>query len=214
VRFADSGFAAAKHYVLARPPRWGVRELPWLGGAVAIFIAQRIGVSLLDQGGWQADLRRAIFFSTTFLLIALALHFRYYLGAWFIAAGIAMNFIPMASHGGLMPVSYELIAESGEFPQITEADIGQQVENSKDIVLLREDINFEPLSDRYVLTLPLYRTNIYSLGDFVAFAGMGRAALQIVIQVFYGGRDERGQRDTGTEGTDSVAAVTVDSPRR
>jgi hypothetical protein len=45
------------------------------------------------------------------------------------------------------------------------------------VLLAKGDIRFEPLSDRYVLTLPGYGTNIYSLGDFVLFAGVGLVGL-------------------------------------
>ena len=191
-------FAAVRNFLFARPQSWGAGELAWLGGAIVAFIAQRIGVSRLGQDGIEADVRRAIFFSTTALLILLALHFRRFVGAWLVALGITFNFIPMTAHGGLMPVAWERIRDSGEFPQITEADIGRQVHNSKDIVLLREDIHFEPLSDRYVITLPWYGTNIYSFGDFVALAGIALAAAQVVGYVAMGdppstGRTEKGE---------------------
>jgi hypothetical protein len=185
-----------RNWLFARPPHWGAGEFVWLGAAVVAFVAQRIGVSRLGQDGAEADARRAIFYSTTAVLIVLALHFRRIAGAWLIAIGITMNFIPMTAHGGLMPVAWELIQESGEFPQITEADIGRQVHNSKDIVLRREDIHFEPLSDRYVLTLPWYGTNIYSLGDFVAFGGILLAAIQVIAYVVRGERPPRTEDET------------------
>ncbi len=180
--------AVLRRILFARAPRWSAGEFVWLGSALAVVVLQRIGVSLLDLDGTQGGFRRAIFFSTTALLIGLALRFRWYVGAWLIAAGILMNFIPMASHGGLMPVALETIQSSTAFPEITEANIGKQVTNSKDIILRRDDINFEPLSDRFVITLPLYRTNIYSLGDFVAFAGFGLAVIQIAALFFVPGR--------------------------
>ena len=162
-------------------------EAAWLLAALLVFGIQRLAVTNLGQGGTSADIRRSVFFVTTALVVVVALHFRRYVGAWLIAAGVLLNFIPMASHGGLMPVAWELIDESGAFPQVTAADIGHQVPNSKDIVLARDDIRFEPLSDRYVITLPLYGANIYSAGDFVAFAGVALAAAQIVLLVFVGG---------------------------
>ena len=156
----------------------------WLLAALLIFGVQRFAVTRLGQDGAAADVRRATFFFTTALVIVVALHFRRYFGAWLLAAGVLLNFVPMASHGGLMPVAWELIDESRAFPQITAADVGHQVSNSKDIVLLSEDIHFEPLSDRYVIDLPFYGTNIYSLGDFVAFAGVAAAATQIIVLVY------------------------------
>lgn len=178
--------AALRHFAFARTLNLGAGDLRWFALTLAVFGIQRIGVSRLGQDGGEALLRRTIFFVTTAILIVLAFHFRRIIGAWFIAAGIAMNFAPIVSHGGLMPVSWELIRDSGEFPQITEADIGRQVPNSKDIVLLREDIRFEPLSDRFFVTVPVYGSNIYSLGDFVAFGGIALAVVQILIFVAVG----------------------------
>ena len=173
-----------KRFVLTRPR--GAGQFIVFGLAALMFVAQRFAVSSLGQHGAEADLRRAIFYSTTAVLIVLALQLRHYVGAWLVAAGIVMNFIPISAHGGLMPVAWETIRDSGEWPEITEADIGEQVTNSKDIVLWRADIRFEPLSDRYLVELPLYGSNIYSLGDFVVFAGVGLAAIQIVYEVARG----------------------------
>ena len=125
--------------------------------------------------------RRSLFLVTTLLLVALALHFRRYLGAWLIAAGIVLNLAPIIAHGGLMPVSYTVVHDSGAFPEITEAQIGHQLGNGKDILLRTDDIHFEPLSDRYTATVPLYGTNIYSVGDFVLFAGAGLVVLQALV---------------------------------
>ena len=76
-----------------------------------------------------------------------------------------------------MPIDYEILAGSEAF-EVTEEDIGEQSNAGKDIVLRREDIHFFPLSDRYVVDLPGYGTNIYSLGDFVLFAGLGLIVVQ------------------------------------
>lgn len=164
----------------ARTPQGAAGELLWLASVAAVFLTQRVAISWLARDGAAADVRRALYFVTTALVILLALHFRRYAGAWLIAAGIALNFLPMATHGGLMPVDYELVRTSGLMPGVSEADIGLQAPNSKDIILRRDDIVFEPLSDRYVITLPFYGTNIYSVGDFVAFAGAALAAVQVV----------------------------------
>lgn len=177
-----------KRILIARPPKWSAGDLVWLGVALAIVAIQRVGVSLLDIDGAEGGLRRTIFFVTTGALILLAFRWRWYAGAWLIGIGIFLNFIPMVSHGGLMPVAYETIQDSGEFPEITDADIGRQVTNSKDIVLPRSEIDFEPLSDRYVITFPLYRTNIYSFGDFIAFAGIALVLVQVIGHVVFGGR--------------------------
>ncbi|MGE5594693.1 MAG: DUF5317 family protein [Hyphomicrobiales bacterium] len=169
---------------LARSVLRRAGEPGWLAAAAAAYALQEAGISHLHREGFEGDLRRICFFATTAAVVLLALHFRRYIGAWLIAAGILMNFAPMALHGGLMPVSYEVIADSGAFPEITPEDIGNQAANSKDIVLERADIQLEPLSDRYFLAVPGYGPNIFSLGDFVAFAGVLLAAGQVVLGIF------------------------------
>lgn len=117
--------------------------------------------------------------------MVIALRYRRYFGAWLIAAGIGLNLIPMIAHGGLMPISYDVIHKSGAFPEITRANIGQQLSNGKDIVLNSSDITFPWLADRYIVTLPGYGTNIYSLGDFVLFGGIALVVVQLIAAPFW-----------------------------
>lgn len=150
--------------------------------AAGIFAAQQLAISFLSVDGEAGVLRRVIFFGTTVVLVLLALYFRRFIGAWLVAAGILMNLVPMAAHGGAMPIDYAILERSGAFPDVTEADIGSQTNHGKDIVLRREDIRFFALSDRFVVDLPLYGTNIYSAGDFVLFAGVGLILVQAVAE--------------------------------
>ncbi|GIW12880.1 MAG: hypothetical protein KatS3mg062_0319 [Tepidiforma sp.] len=149
-----------------------------LAAAVAIFAAQQLAISFMPLDGAAGTARRTLFFVTTIALAAMALHFRRFVGAWLVSAGIIMNLIPMSAHSGSMPIDYEILRRSGAFPEVTEADIGRQTNHGKDVVLRRDDIRFFWLSDRYIVDLPLYGTNIYSLGDFVLFAGLGLVAMQ------------------------------------
>jgi len=151
-----------------------------LSAAAVIFLAQQLAISYLDPHGAAGVLRQVLFFSTTVVLAALALRFRRYWGAWLVSLGIILNLIPMAFHNGSMPIDYAIIERSGEFPEVTRDDIGKQTNHGKDVVLERDDIHFFALSDRYVVTLPVYGANIYSLGDFVLFAGLGAVVVQMV----------------------------------
>ncbi len=153
-----------------------------LASAATIFLAQQLAIRYLPVDGGAGAVRRIVFFATTIVLVLLALHFRRFLGAWLVAAGIVMNLIPMAAHGGSMPIDYEILERSGAFPEVTEADIGRQTNHGKDVVLRREDIRFFALSDRFIVDLPLYGTNIYSAGDFVLFGGIGLIIVQAVYE--------------------------------
>jgi hypothetical protein len=189
--------------LLARPT--GAGQFVIFGLAALMFVAQRFAVTRLGLDGAEADLRRAIFYVTTVILIGLALMLRHYVGAWLVAAGITMNLIPIAAHDGLMPVAWEVIRDSGEWPELTEADIGGQVPNSKDIILWRDDIRFEALSDRYLITLPWYGANIYSLGDFFVFAGVFATAAQVVVELVRPPGQKRDGEELAADGGGSAA---------
>jgi hypothetical protein len=160
-------------------------DVPWLLAAIVMFASQQAAIRRIATDGAAGSFRRSLFLVTTLLLVALALHFRRYFGAWLIAAGILLNLAPIVAHGGLMPVSYSVVHESGAFPEITEADIGHQLGNGKDILLPKGQIHFEALSDRYTVAVPAYGTNIYSLGDFVLFAGAGLVVIQALAFAAY-----------------------------
>lgn len=161
-----------------------IGEPVWLSIALGLFVAQELAITHIDPDGSWAWFRRAAFFVVTPLFVLVALHFRRFMGAWIIAAGITMNFLPMAAHGGNMPVAYETVVESGAFPEITEDVIGGQIGNSKDVVLRREDIRLEPLSDRIIYELPGYRVNIYSPGDVVIGVGIIVTFIEAIAFLF------------------------------
>jgi hypothetical protein len=162
---------------LARLERAG--ELPWLCVVLLLFAVQQFTIRRLGVEGVQSDIRRALFLVIAILFMGLALHYRRFFGAWVMAAGIGLNLVPIIAHGGLMPVSYDTVHDSGAFPEITRADIGKQLGNGKDILLERQDIHFSWLSDRFVVDVPAYGTNIYSAGDFVLFTGVVLVILQL-----------------------------------
>ncbi len=155
--------------------------------AAAIFLAQQLAISMIGTGGAAGAFRQVLFFSTTVVLALLALKLRRLWGAWLVALGILLNLIPMAFHNGSMPIDYAILERSGAFPEVTRDDIGRQTNHGKDVVLERDDIHFFALSDRYIVTVPVYGTNIYSLGDFVLFAGLGLVIVQVAASAF-GGR--------------------------
>jgi hypothetical protein len=162
--------------------RW--RNPAVLALALLVLVLQEVAVSHIAPDGSWAWLRRVAFFVSMPIMVLAALTFRQFLGAWLIAAGITMNFLPMAMHGGNMPVAYEIVRDSGAFPEITIDHVGHQIANSKDIVLWRDDVRLYPLSDNIVFDMPGYRTNIYSPGDLVIGAGVLVAMAECVAAAF------------------------------
>lgn len=168
-------------------------DLWFLAAAAAIFLAQQLAISFMATNGLEGIVRRSLFFSTTGILVLLALRFRRFWGAWLVAAGIVLNLIPMAAHGGAMPIDIAIIESSGAFPEVTRDHLGSQTNHGKDVVLERDDIHFFPLSDKYVVELPGYGANIYSLGDFVLFAGVGLILIQAPLELLRSARQETPQ---------------------
>lgn len=171
-----------------------------LATAAVIFVAQQVAISNLGTGGAAGAFRQALFFSTTVVLALLALKLRRFWGAWLVALGIVLNLIPMAFHSGSMPIDYAILERSGAFPEVTREDIGKQTNHGKDVVLERRDIHFFALSDRYIVTVPVYGTNIYSLGDFVLFAGLALVVVQAAAEPLF-------RRDQHLEHPDGVRAA-------
>ncbi len=157
-----------------------------LVAAFGALIVQQVAVRALPvSDGWDL-LRQVTFVVTTGVVVLVAVGLRMLLGAWLVAAGILLNCLPIVAHGGTMPVAWETVQASGAFPSITEDMLGEQIPGSKDVLLLRNDIHLEPLSDRYFIDPPVYRPNIYSLGDFAIFAGIALAIVELISFVLSG----------------------------
>ena len=167
----------------ARAQPLGTRGFPLLGIALAALVAQQAAIRLLPADSGFDLVRQAAFVASTAAVLFVALRLRTLAGAWVLVAGIALNAVPMLAHGGNMPVAWETVSESGAFPEITEQMLGEQLAGSKDVLLPRDEVRFEWLSDRYFIDPPLYRPNIYSLGDFVIFAGIVVALFELALWV-------------------------------
>ncbi len=171
----------------ARPSnqRAGSHHYLWFLLAAGVLVLQQFAVRGLGADGSEALLRRGIFFVTSIGLVAMALHFRRFAGAWFVAAGILLNLPPIMAHGGLMPVAYDTVEASGLLPGLDQSRIGQQITGSKDIILQQDDIHFTPLADQYIVAIPGYGPNIYSIGDFVLFAGVAVAMGEALAMITF-----------------------------
>jgi hypothetical protein len=157
-----------------------------LAAALVALAVQQIAVHVIPVSDVSTAIRPVIFVVTTAVVVFVAFSLRMLVGAWLVAAGILLNCIPIVAHGGTMPVAWETVSASGSFPEITDELLGEQIPGSKDVLLLRKDIHFEPLSDRYFVDPPVYRSNIYSLGDFAIFAGIAVAIIELASFVISG----------------------------
>ena len=149
---------------------------------IVIFGAQLVAIQALDPEAFPQSLaRRIIFLSPVLLVPVLLLRFHALLGAWIIAAGIIMNLLPMAAHGGLMPVAFERVATIGGEQHVIAADVGRALPGSKNVLLWKRDIHFDPLSDRFQSQRFGLRPAQFSAGDATELLGIAVAAMQMIF---------------------------------
>ncbi len=111
----------------------------------------------------------------------------------------------------LDPFVVTLLMQQITTPQPSELAVPElwvrALHNGKDILLWRDDIHFYQLSDKYTVDAPLYGVNIYSLGDFVLFAGGTLVAIQAAFSLAAPARGRGNTKSrSNTEAGDEVVA--------
>jgi hypothetical protein len=81
--------------------------------------------------------------------------------------GVLLNFLPIITNGGLMPITPETLLKTGDVPE--DARIGEWVRDTKDVLLEREDLHLYFFSDRLTSDLSPFRA--FSIGDVVLVFG-------------------------------------------
>jgi hypothetical protein len=140
-------------------------SLRWRGGALAVVacVAQFISI----QGH---QYRLPLLIITITALVGFCWLNRRQPGMLLIVTGMALNATVMFANGGMMPVA----------PHRLEQMSGMQVESgavllgSKDVVLEDHEAALPWLGDRIMLPGPLGQLAIWSIGDFILIAGVGR----------------------------------------
>ncbi len=147
----------------------------WL--VVAGLAAQVVAMGYVGRGlSFTAAHRPAIIIVTyVVVLVGLVRNWRVP-GMPVVALGFALNFLAIVANGGQMPVTRDIIDDSGQHWLIADIQDGQPVWLSKDILLPKEHTRLWALSDIFITPPPVRRAA--SLGDFVTYAGM---ALVIVM---------------------------------
>jgi hypothetical protein len=84
-----------------------------------------------------------------------------------LALGVLLNFLPIIANGGLMPITPETLQKSGDVPE--DAEIGEWVSGTKDVLLERDDVHVYFLSDRLTSDLSPFRA--FSIGDVFLVGG-------------------------------------------
>jgi hypothetical protein len=89
-------------------------------------------------------------------------------GIALIALGLLLNFLVIVPNGGLMPISTEIEARTGDTPAGVET--GDWIPGSKNVLVARDEIVLYPLSDR--ITWAPDPVRAFSIGDVFLAAGL------------------------------------------
>lgn len=138
-----------------------------LGAAAFLAVALQFLAIFAPLGS--DDLRRVLFVLSYLSLLAfVALNLRRP-GLVVLGAGVILNFLPVITNGGLMPITPQTLEKTGDVPEGVE--IGEWVPHSKDVLKNREDIHFYALSDRLTIDGQSV-VRAFSIGDVVIAAGV------------------------------------------
>lgn len=140
-------------------------------GVVALFALALQAVAIFAPLGFDDTLKRLFFPISYLLLIVFILGNLPRAGFLIIGIGLLLNFLPIITNGGLMPVTADSLAEAGQLHRIEGREEGDAIPYSKNVLKSREDTNFYELSDRLVWDNPvLFR--VFSIGDLVIAGGL------------------------------------------
>ncbi len=159
--------------------RWRLRfpdvELR-LAGIVPAALAIQLIAIFADLGS--DDLFRRILFIASYLLLIVFVfaNIRRPSVALF-GVGVLLNFLPIITNGGLMPITPQALLKTGDVPE--DARIGEWVEGTKDVLLDRDDVHLYFFSDR--LTSALSPSRAFSIGDVVLIGGAVVLLLDLLL---------------------------------
>ena len=91
--------------------------------------------------------------------------------------GLLINFLPIITNGGLMPITPETLQKTGDVPE--DARIGEWVRDTKDVLLERDDVHLYFFSDRLTSDLSPFRA--FSIGDLVLIGGAMVLLLDLLL---------------------------------
>ena len=92
-------------------------------------------------------------------------------GMMVIGLGLLLNFSVMLANGGYMPITPEAVKAIGYEYQLESAEFGSRLQDTKDVLLPREETNLWVLSDIFVLPPPFPIPSVFSVGDIALALG-------------------------------------------
>ncbi|MEA3460174.1 MAG: DUF5317 domain-containing protein [Chloroflexota bacterium] len=113
---------------------------------------------------------REVAFVLSYLLLLIAVWKNHQLpGVKIIGLGLLLNLAVMAANGGLMPITPEALLRAGQEHLAPGLQSGIKVDDSKDIILSRDETRLWALSDIFVLSFPI--RSVLSVGDILVAVG-------------------------------------------
>ena len=137
---------------------------------VLAFVALALQLLVIHGPLGSDDTPRRVVLVVSYLLLLVFIAFNLRRpGLVILGVGVLLNFLAIASNGGLMPISPENLRRSG-LPE-AEVRIGEWVPDSKDVLLEKEGTNLHFLTDVLVWNNPS-GLNAFSAGDIFIAAGL------------------------------------------
>ncbi len=155
------------------------RKVVFRLGVVA-FLALLAQVAAVRAPFGDDDLpRRVLFVLSYLLLLAFVAANLSRIGIAVIGAGLLMNSAAIVANGGLMPITPETALKSGALP--SDAQLGQWLPGSKDVLLERGDAHLWFLGDRFTWDAMSSVVRAFSLGDVILAVGLVVTLLDLLL---------------------------------
>jgi hypothetical protein len=140
-------------------------------GVVALLALLLQAIAITAPLG-EADILQRLLFVSSYVLLVVFVGFNLRrAGIALIGLGLLLNFAPIATNGGLMPVTSESLARIGEAHKLEGLNPGDAIPNTKNVWRERDDTHLWFLTDRLVWDNPVF-FRVFSIGDIVIAAGV------------------------------------------
>lgn len=88
-----------------------------------------------------------------------------------LAVGMALNLAVMAANGGYMPITLQAMERSGDIHLVESTEPGSRIQNTKNVLLPKDETRLWILSDIFVVPLPPPFRGVFSPGDAIIALG-------------------------------------------
>ena len=140
-------------------------------GVLALFALAMQAIAIFAPLGFDDTPKRLLFELSYVILIFFAVINLPRPGFVILAIGLLLNFLPIVSNGGLMPVTAENLARVDALDRIEGRAEGDAIPRTKNVLKTEEETTLYVLSDRLILDNPVY-VPIFSIGDVVIASGL------------------------------------------